>query len=170
MVKVQDLLEQFQEWSITHIPREDNTEANALANLGSSTGIKGSKSATVVKLMNSVLDTNGYYGVNLASLVWDWRNGIIDYLEHGKFPKDPKAPWALRAKAACYSFKKGQLYRKSFQSPLAQCLRASEANYVMREVHERICGNHLGADSLVLKLVRVGYYWPRMEQDAKDLV
>ncbi|XP_075106759.1 uncharacterized protein LOC142179784 [Nicotiana tabacum] len=90
--------------------------------------------------MNSVLDTDGYYEVNSTSLVWDWRNEIIDYLEHGKLPKDPKASRVLRAKAASYSFKKGQLYRKSFQGPLSQCLGASEANYVMREVHEGICG------------------------------
>nr|XP_009758272.1 PREDICTED: uncharacterized protein LOC104210984 [Nicotiana sylvestris] len=33
-----------------------------------------------------------------------------------------------------------------------------------------ICGILLGADSLVLKLVRAGYYWPWMEQDAKAFV
>nr|XP_033512070.1 uncharacterized protein LOC117276797 [Nicotiana tomentosiformis] len=40
----------------------------------------------------------------------------------------------------------------------------------MREVHEEICGNHSGANSLVLKLVRVGYHWPRTEQDAKAFI
>ncbi|XP_070002361.1 uncharacterized protein [Nicotiana sylvestris] len=35
--KVQVLLSQFKEWSIIHIPREEIMEANALANLGSST-------------------------------------------------------------------------------------------------------------------------------------
>ncbi|XP_070041518.1 uncharacterized protein [Nicotiana tomentosiformis] len=154
VVKVQALLERFQEWSITHIPREDNTEADALANLGSSTEIKRSEFETVVQLMNSVLNTDSYYEINSTSLVWDLRNEIIDYLEHGKLPEDPKASRVLRAKATCYSFKKGQLYRKSFQGPLARCLRASEGNYVMREVHEGICGNHLGANSLVLKLVQ----------------
>ncbi|XP_070035067.1 uncharacterized protein [Nicotiana tomentosiformis] len=154
VVKVQALLARFLEWSITHILREDNAEADALANLGSSTGIKGSKSGMVVQLMNSVLDTDGYYEVNATNLVWDWRNKIIDYLEHRKVPEDPKESSALRAKAAQYSFKIGQLYRKSFQGPLARCLGASEANYVMREVHEGICGNHSGGDSLVLKLVK----------------
>ncbi|XP_016503152.1 uncharacterized protein LOC107821241 [Nicotiana tabacum] len=124
----------------------------------------------VVQMMNLVLDTDGYYEVNLTSFAWDWRNEIIDYLGHGKFPEDPKASRALRAKAARYSFKKGQLYKKSFQGQLAWCLGASEANYVMREVHEGICGNHSGAVSLVLKLVRARYYRPRMEEDAKDFV
>ncbi|XP_070032891.1 uncharacterized protein [Nicotiana tomentosiformis] len=170
VVKVQALLVRFWEWSITHIPREDNAEADALGNLGSSREIQGSESRMVVQLMNSALDTDGYYEVNPTSLVWYWRNEIIDYLEHGKLPEDPKASRVLCAKAACYSFKKGQMYRKYFQGPLARCLGAPEANYVMREVHEGICGNHSGADSLVLKLVRAGYYWPRMEQDAKDII
>nr|XP_016468486.1 PREDICTED: uncharacterized protein LOC107791019 [Nicotiana tabacum] len=64
----------------------------------------------------------------------------------------------------------GQLYKRSFKGPFAQCIGASEASYVMREVHEGICGNHSGADSLVLKLYRAGYYWPRMEQDIKAII
>ncbi|XP_070041211.1 uncharacterized protein [Nicotiana tomentosiformis] len=41
------------EWSIVHIPREEKVEADALANLGSSTEMKGSDSGTVVQLLHS---------------------------------------------------------------------------------------------------------------------
>ncbi|XP_075083386.1 uncharacterized protein LOC142167128 [Nicotiana tabacum] len=122
VVKVQALLARFREWSITYIPREEIAEADALVNLRSSTETKGSESGSVVQLMNSVLDTDGYYEVNSASLVWDWKNKIIDYLKHRKLPEDPKISRALRAKAARYSFKGGQLYKKSFQGPLARCI------------------------------------------------
>nr|XP_016482103.1 PREDICTED: uncharacterized protein LOC107803020 [Nicotiana tabacum] len=107
---------------------------------------------------------------NEGNRLWDSRNEIIDYLKHGKILEDPKASRAFRTKPARYSFKGGQLYRRSFQGPLARCLGASEANYVMREVHKRICRNHSGANSLVLKLIRARYYWARMEQDAKAYV
>nr|XP_016509521.1 PREDICTED: uncharacterized protein LOC107826988 [Nicotiana tabacum] len=153
VVNVQTLLARFREWSITHIPREDNTKADTLASLGSSTEMKGSDSGTVIQLMHS-----------------DWRNEIIDYLEHGKLPEDPKVSRSLRNKAIGYNFRGGQLYRRSFQGLLALCLGASEANYVMREVHEGICENHSGVDLLVLKLVRAGYYCPRMEQDSKAFI
>ncbi|XP_070056877.1 uncharacterized protein [Nicotiana tomentosiformis] len=46
--KVQVLLSRFREWPIIHIPKEKNVEADALANLGSSTKIKGSDSGVVV--------------------------------------------------------------------------------------------------------------------------
>nr|XP_009776469.1 PREDICTED: uncharacterized protein LOC104226226 [Nicotiana sylvestris] len=132
VIKVQDLLAQFREWSITHIAREKNAEADALANLGSLTEIKEIEFGAVVKLLNLVLDTDGYYEVNSTSLFWEWRNEIIYYLEHGKWPEDHKASRALHVKAARYCFKRGQLYRKFFQGPLARCLGASKANYVMR--------------------------------------
>ena len=47
-----------------------------------------------------------------------------------------------------------------------RCLVPEEAKYVMREVHKGICGNHTGARSLVHKLIRAGYYWPTMQEDA----
>nr|XP_009626911.1 uncharacterized protein LOC104117548 [Nicotiana tomentosiformis] len=98
------------------------------------------------------------------------RNEFIEHLRHGKLIEGPKASRALRTKEARYCLLDGQLYRRSFQGPLARCLGASEADYVMREVHEEVCGNHPCADSLVLKLVRIGHYWPQMEQDVKAFI
>ncbi|XP_070054034.1 uncharacterized protein [Nicotiana tomentosiformis] len=61
VVEVQALLARFREWSITHILREENMEADALANLGTSTEMKRSDSGKVVQLMHSVLDVDSYY-------------------------------------------------------------------------------------------------------------
>nr|XP_009786602.1 PREDICTED: uncharacterized protein LOC104234693 [Nicotiana sylvestris] len=50
VVKVQTLLIWFMAWSITHIPREENMEADALANLGSNAEMKGSDSENFLKI------------------------------------------------------------------------------------------------------------------------
>ncbi|XP_075091782.1 uncharacterized protein LOC142171951 [Nicotiana tabacum] len=97
--KVQAFLARFREWSIIHIPREENVEADGLANLGSSTKMKRSNSDTVIQLLHSVLDVDGYCEVNSTNLVWDWRNEFVEYLRHGKLPKDLKSSRALRTKA-----------------------------------------------------------------------
>nr|XP_033513762.1 uncharacterized protein LOC117278394 [Nicotiana tomentosiformis] len=89
---------------------EENTEADALANLGSSTEMKGSDFGTIVQLMHSILDEDSYYEENATNLVWDWRNEIIDYFEHDKLPKDPKASRMLRSKEAHYCFRGGQVF------------------------------------------------------------
>ena len=62
------------------------------------------------------------------------------------------------------------LYKKGFFRLYLSCLSHSETDYVMKEVHEGICGNHSGARSLVHKLIRVGYYWPTMLKDAQAYV
>ncbi|XP_070045681.1 uncharacterized protein [Nicotiana tomentosiformis] len=126
--KVQALLAWFRECSIIHIPREENVEADALANLGSSTEMKGSDSDAIVKILYSVLDVDGYSEVDSTNLIWDRRNKFIEYIRHGKLPKDPKASRALRTKAARYCLVDGQLHRRSFQGPLAQCLGTLEAD------------------------------------------
>jgi len=45
-----------------------------------------------------------------------------------------------------------------------------EADYVMREVHEGVCGNHSGSRSLVHKLIRAGYCWSTMQKDTQVYV
>ncbi|XP_075082161.1 uncharacterized protein LOC142166784 [Nicotiana tabacum] len=113
--KVQVLLSWFREWSIIHILREENVEADALANLVSSTKMEETDSGAVNQLLHSVLDVYRYCKLNLTNLIWDWRNEFIEHLRHGKFPEDPKLSWALRTKAAHYCLIDCQLYRKSFQ-------------------------------------------------------
>ncbi|XP_022156792.1 uncharacterized protein LOC111023626 [Momordica charantia] len=50
----------------------------------------------------------------------------------------------------------------------SQCLDPEEARYVMREIHEGVCGNHGRARSTASKVVRQGYYWPTIERDTKE--
>ena len=65
---------------------------------------------------------------------------------------------------------KDVLYKRGFSCPYLRCLGTEEADYIMREVHEGICGNHSGLRSLVHKLMQAGYYWPTMQKDAEAYV
>ncbi|XP_075076750.1 uncharacterized protein LOC142163372 [Nicotiana tabacum] len=146
--KLQVTLHQFKEWILQHVLRDENNEADALAYLGSSVDYGESYSGEVVQLMNSVIE-EGHTEVNSTSLTWDWRNKYIDYLQKGKLPSDHKKSRAIRAKSARFSLVGGKLYRRSFFGPLARCLGPGETEYVIREVHEGTCENHLGTESFV---------------------
>ena len=50
--------------------------------------------------------------------------------------------------------------------PILKCVGKEDANYILKEVHEGICGNHIGARTLAGKTLRQGYYWPTMLKDA----
>ena len=42
--------------------------------------------------------------------------------------------------------------------PLLKSVTLSEAKYIMREIYEGTCGNHVGGQSLEFKALRQGYY------------
>lgn len=64
----------------------------------------------------------------------------------------------------------GDLYQRAFSSPLLKCLTPSEAAYAFREVHKGNCGDHIGEKAFVYKILKQGYYWSTIFQEAKDFV
>ena len=100
----------------------------------------------------------------------NWTAPIVSYLKNGVLPDGKEAARKLKVQAARFVLIKDILYKRGFFHPYLRCLGTEEADYVMREVHEGICGNHSGSRSLVHKLVRVRYYWPTMQKDAEAYV
>ena len=95
---------------------------------------------------------------------------IVSYLKDGRLPEEKDEARKLRVRSARYVLMDEVLYKRGFSQPYLRCLVLDEAYYVLREVHEGACGNYSGARSLVHKVVRVGYYWPNMQADAKVYV
>ena len=95
---------------------------------------------------------------------------IWDYIIDGRLPDDPKEAAKTRTRSARFTNHKGSLYKRGFFTPILKCIAGKDADYVLREVHEGVCGNHIGARELAGKVLRQGYYWPTMLRDATDLV
>ena len=95
---------------------------------------------------------------------------IWDYLMEGLLPKDPNEASKLRLRSARFTIHRGTLYKRGFFTPILKYIAREDANYVLREVHEGLCGNHIGARALAEKVLRQGYYWSTMLRDATELV
>ena len=95
---------------------------------------------------------------------------ILSYLKEGQLPDDHLSARKLKIWESCFILIGDILYKRSFTLPYLRCLASDEANYVMREVHKGICGNHAGACSLIQKLIQAKYYWPTMQKDAQSYV
>ncbi|XP_075079964.1 uncharacterized protein LOC142165273 [Nicotiana tabacum] len=153
--KLQVTLHRFKEWTLDHVPRRQNSEADALANLGSSVEEDDIIPETVVQLSRSVVE-EVHAEINSTSLTWDWRNTYIEYVKDGKLPSDHKELRALRTRAARFTlYEDGTLYRRTFDGPLAVCLGPGDTDYVLREIHEGTCRNHSVVESLICKIIRV---------------
>ena len=104
-----------------------------------------------------------------VSIGESWMDPIRAYIRDGILPEDKRKARILKCRAARYTLLDGILYRRGFTLPLLRCVDDEEADYVLREIHEGVCGNHLGARTLPFKALRQGYFWPTMHQDAKKM-
>ena len=95
---------------------------------------------------------------------------MISYLKTGVLPNGNDTARKLKVQASRFVLIKDVLSKRGFSRLYLGCLCHEEADYVMREVHEGIWGNHSRARSLVHKLIRAGYYWPTMLKDAQVYV
>ncbi|XP_017245311.1 uncharacterized protein LOC108216961 [Daucus carota subsp. sativus] len=162
----------FKEVHLERIPREFNANGDALEKLATQKGavllgvipletLKRPSVPEIEETGAAVIMAIGDDGDTLMT-------PILQFLKEGTLPEDKNEARCLKCRAACYVIYDNALYRRGFNSPLLECIDGEECNYIMREIHERICGNHSGGGSLAQKIVHQGYYWPTIRQDAQD--
>ncbi|KAA0046773.1 uncharacterized protein E6C27_scaffold216G00570 [Cucumis melo var. makuwa] len=98
----------------------------------------------------------------------DWRQPIIEYLEHGMHPKDSRHKIEVRRRAANFIYYKGTLYCRSLEGLFLRCLGKEELIKALKEAHVGICGAYQSGPKLQFQLRRMSYYWPKMVQDSMD--
>ena len=152
-------MKKFKETSFVQIPREENMEADTSAN----------------EAMDEFDEIQYMPSIDLPEVLQvgneeNWMTSIVSYLKDGTLLEEKDKAKKLRVKSAKYVLMDEVLYKRGFSHPYLRCLAPDKMNYVLREVHKGECGNHSRARSLVHKVVRVGYYWPTIQADAKAYV
>ncbi|XP_035842120.1 uncharacterized protein LOC118488837 [Helianthus annuus] len=162
--QAKELLQQLKSHKVIHINRSENKPADALSKLASTSFQHLAKDVRIEVLKNpSVLLRQ----VNVIETGQpSWMTPIIQYLQEGVLPENKAEARKIQNKALQYEMNGGILYRKSFLGPLLRCVDPQDANYLIREIHEGICGIHSGPRVVVAKIMSAGYYWPGMHVDA----
>ncbi|XP_070018090.1 uncharacterized protein LOC142172712 [Nicotiana tabacum] len=97
-----------------------------------------------------------------------WRRPLIEYIEHGKLPEDPRQRTDIKRRAPRFIFYKGTLFRRSFEGLFLRCLDKEEARQMMEEAHSSSCGSHQSGPNLYFHIKGMGYYWATMVKDCMD--
>ena len=155
------------EAKVVQIPREENERADRLAKAASAEQMVIPGNVLSFLQLSLLIDLSDVQEICSDS---SWTTPLVSYLKDGVLPDEKEAARKLKVQAARFVLIKDVLYKRGFSRPYLRSLGMEEADYVMREVHEGICGNHSGSRSLVHKLVRAGYYWPTMQKDAEAYV
>ena len=100
-----------------------------------------------------------------------WMDSIVDFLAEDRIPDDEKEASKIRRVASRFWLSTDKkLYRRSFGGPYLLCLHPGKVNEVLTELHEGVCGNHVGGRSLAHRAMTRGFWWPRMRRDAAEYV
>jgi hypothetical protein len=129
---------------ITKIPREENTQADALARVGSATDQEMTvmKRGILVQPQPTIRKTRDLMRIGVEEESEpEWASEVIKYLKKGELPNDKTQSRKVRLQSTRYTMIDGVLYRNGYTHPLLKCLSAPEAHYVSREIHEGVCGN-----------------------------
>ncbi|KAL5574607.1 hypothetical protein UlMin_016306 [Ulmus minor] len=86
----------------------------------------------------------------------------------GLVPDNKSEEAKIRRYATKYMIKEGCLYRKAYSGDMLRCINGQETEDVLQEIHEGDCGEHQGGHRLYEEALRLGYFWPTMENDAMD--
>ena len=93
---------------------------------------------------------NAGVGISLVTTVkLCWMDPIINFLAKNRVPANEKeAEKVCRTTTQYWLSADCKLYRRSFNGPYLQCLHPSRIEELLAELHEGVCGSHMGGHSL----------------------
>nr|XP_023876608.1 uncharacterized protein LOC111989033 [Quercus suber] len=79
----------------------------------------------------------------------NWMTPIISFLQDDHLPQDVEEAKKVRKKATRFMILNDTLYKRGFSMPYLKCVDEEEAKYILKEIHEGVCGDHTSPRSLV---------------------
>ncbi|GJX94410.1 reverse transcriptase domain-containing protein [Tanacetum coccineum] len=151
------------------VPLSENKKADALSKIASTSFAHLTKQVLVETLKIKSIEEREILAV-VEEEGYCWMTPLVEYLTEGTLPAETKKACAIKIKARRYTMVNGVLYRKSFLEPWLRCVGPTQAEYVVKEIHEGSCNMHSGPRSMVAKAIRSEYYWPAMHKDARNII
>ena len=93
------------------------------------------------------------------------------YLERDILPEEKFEAEKVRRKAPPFWLSKDRkLYKRSFSGPYLLCVHPKALESLLEELHEGVCGSHIGGRSLSHRAITQGYWWLGMQKETQEYV
>lgn len=162
--RVKEILDDFDNHVIEHVPREENAHADFLAKLASYGEAQQMGVVLVETLSQPSIEEVSY--IMEVDEKPTWMTPFKDYLLNGVLPTSRNEARKLLRKVPRFLMQGDTLYRRGFSAPLLRCVSQDEAREILENVHEGNCGDYAGGQNLARKILRYGYFWPTLNRDA----
>ncbi|XP_021996330.1 uncharacterized protein LOC110893533 [Helianthus annuus] len=147
--RVKKLADTFNTFKHEYISRGRNRKSDALSKLASVAFDHLAREVKVEVLTSPSITTEEVAMVD--NVQETWMTPILKFLRDGTLQEGDWAACKVRVRALQYKLIDGELYRRSYLGPSLKCVDNEEAKYVVREIHEGICGMHSGPRTVVAK-------------------
>jgi ribonuclease HI len=163
--KVREMERNFKGYSVQHIPRDDNNEADKLVKAAARNQELPPDVFFEIIKEPSIKESRPRI-VNVAETP-DWRAKIM--ASHYE-PQDELQEKRLKQRARGYAVVNGELYKSGVTEPWLRCITSEKGLELLKEIHSGFCGAHISTRALAGKAIKQGFYWPTINIDAKALV
>jgi ribonuclease HI len=166
--KVREMERHFKGYSVQHIPRNDNNEADKLAKAVAQNHAMPPDMFFEFIKEPSIKQSKP----NIMNMVEtrDWRAEIMAYLTGHFEPQDELEEKRLKQRARGYAIVDRERYKSGVTEPWLRCITSDKGLELLKEIHSGFCGAHIGTRALASKSIKQGFYWPYINIDAKKLV
>ncbi|GKA87439.1 reverse transcriptase domain-containing protein [Tanacetum coccineum] len=144
LATTKECIAEFKSFVIQNIPGNLNQKADILSKLATHVFDHLTKKVLVEVLVKRSTDRKEVSAI-VEEEEDNWMTPIIRFLAEGVWPEDKDEKRALRIKINQYVLEEGVLFKKGYLVPMLRCVGPLHANYVIREIHIRSCGMHIGA-------------------------
>jgi ribonuclease HI len=168
LTAVHSLERRFKGFTLQHVDRARNEEADALAKAAARGEtlpsdvfyhVVGTPAVRNPEGLQVTNDAEGHRIVNLI-MTEDWRAPITLFLQGYYHPSDINEAKCLQHRSQDFVLVGGQLYKKGISQPMLKCVTETEGIQILHEVHSGTCGSHSGPRALAAKVIHQGFYWP----------
>ncbi|CAL0301300.1 unnamed protein product [Lupinus luteus] len=164
------LAKKFEEVCFSHVTRDKNQFADALATLAVMTKLEVHANVRPIQVIAQ--DEPSYCCADLEADGEPWYHDIKRYIQHREYPEGASDvnKKTIRRMAMTFFLNGEVLYKRSYDGTLLRCVDTREMQLIMTEIHEGICGTHANGHMMAKKILRSGYYWTTMEADCMGYV
>ncbi|XP_076934201.1 uncharacterized protein LOC143600375 [Bidens hawaiensis] len=152
--QAKNLILQISSCKVIHIKRSENKSTDDLSKIDSKNFEHFAKDIRIEVFDHPSVPQHQVLVIQTG--VESWMTSIVAYLTPGILPEEKSTVRKIRHKALNYQIQDGVLYRRSFLGPLLRRVDTEDASYLVREIHEGICGLHACPRMVVAKVLLAG--------------
>ena len=146
-----------------YVSRSGNTHADSLATLATSSKQGLPQIILIEDLYKADVIKKDMVRIHQVRVSPSWMDPIVSFLKDDVLLEEKTEAEKIRRKAPRFWLSGDhKLYKHSYSGPYLLCVHPEASNMLLGELHEGICGSHIGGRSLAHKALTQGHWWSGM--------